>query len=103
MPKIIKFPDLKTRDWISLERDLKTFSSNEGLSKDAETELISRMRPFLDIVDIKLSLPTQDNTPENFERAMSMCVSDLHNFSLNLLKDRLNVELERLVLMGLVS
>ena len=103
MPKIIKFPDLKDRDWFSFERYLKDFSSKTCLSNEAETELISRMRPFLDLLNIQLIFPEQSNSPEVFEREMSRCVSEIHIFSLNLLKDRLNVELERLVIIGLAS
>lgn len=103
MPKIIQFPSLHERDWTSFERDLKAFSLNSGLSAEAEAELIARMHPFFDLINIKLSFPEQGNSPEVFSREMSRCVQEINEFALRLVKDRLNVELERLVLTGVFS
>lgn len=102
MTKVIKFPSRQTRDWASFERNLKIFSTNSKLSAEAEAVLISRMRPFFDLVNIQISFPDQDNSPEVFDREMTRCVAEINEFAFNLIKDRLDLELERLVLTGVV-
>lgn len=95
---IVEFPAEAARSWASFEKNLKDFSQKKGLTKEAETELISRMRPFFDMVNVKLAFPERDNSPENFDRAIAKCVSDLHHLIAAIVRERIDIELERLVL-----
>lgn len=101
MAEIINFPTREIRDWVEIERDLVQYLRKAKLHPDAEREILSRMKSFIELLNIQIAFPYQDNAPEVFSREMSRCITEINELSARLVKERLECELERVVLKGI--
>jgi hypothetical protein len=102
MSAVIEFPTKNARDWASFQRAIIPILRKGNVSEEAEKELMLRMKPFIDLLQMQFEFSCAGGIPEAINKELDRYALAIHSHSSKLFIERLNRELEILKISGLV-
>ena len=102
MSDVIEFPIKHARDWASFQRAIIPILRKGNISEEAEKELMLRMKPFIDLLQMQFEFSCAGGIPEGVNKEMDRFALAIQSHSGKLFIERLNRELEVLKISGLL-